>query len=100
MEKNLDALNKEHSYLASGQIYKRIEKHVIANDTVSLNLLVTQLMEEKGIAFIDISLGKGKIIEAGKKSGTESVVRIMIQHNDNKIFKQILGEINYMISKL
>ena len=59
MEQNLEVINKEYSYLATTQIYKRIEKHVIADDIVSLNLLATQLIEEKGIAFIDISLGKG-----------------------------------------
>ena len=35
-----------------------------------------------------------------RKSGTEPVIRIMIQHNDTKIFEEILEEINYMTSKL
>jgi len=35
-----------------------------------------------------------------RKSGTEPVIRIMIQHKDTKIFEEILEEINYMISKL
>ena len=83
MEQNLEAINKEYSYLATTQIYKRIEKHVIADDIVSLNLLVTQLIEEKGIAFIDISLRKGKIIEVGK-SGTESIYFYQVTFDDRQ----------------
>ena len=45
-----------------------------------------------------------KISDSGeilvRKSGTEPVIRIMIQHKDTKIFEEILEEINYMISKL
>ena len=84
MEQNLEAINKEYSYLATTQIYKRIEKHVIADDIVSLNLLATQLIEEKGIAFIDISLGKGEIIEVGKKSGTESIYFYQVTFDDSE----------------
>ena len=59
---------KKYSNLATVQIYKRIEKHVIAEDIVSLNLLITQLIEEKGIAFIEVKQGSEKIIEVGKKN--------------------------------
>ena len=45
-----------------------------------------------------------KISDSGeilvRKSGTEPVIRIMLQHNDTKIFEEILEEINYMMSKL
>ena len=91
MKHNLDAINKEHSYLATAQIYKRIEKHIIADDIVSLNLLVTQLIEEKGIAFIDISLGKGKIIEVGKKSGSESIYFYQVTFDDSEESSVTIG---------
>ena len=63
MERNLNIIENKYSNLATVQIYKRIEKHVIAEDIVSLNLLITQLIEEKGIAFIEVKLGSEKIIE-------------------------------------
>ena len=84
MTQNLDAFNKKFSNLATAQIYKRIEKHVIAEDIISLNLLVTQLIEEDGIAFVEVSLGKEKIIEVGKKSGTDSTYFYEVIFDDSK----------------
>ena len=84
MERNLNIIDKKFSSLATVQIYKRIEKHVIAEDIVSLNLLVTQLIEEKGIAFIEVVLGSEKIIEVGKKTGTDSIFSYEVTFDDNK----------------
>ena len=84
MERNLNIIDKKFSSLATVQIYKRIEKHVIAEDIVSLNLLVTQLIEEKGIAFIEVALGSEKIIEVGKKTGTDSIFSYEVTFDDNK----------------
>ena len=84
MERNLNLIDKNFSSLATVQIYKRIEKHVIAEDIVSLNLLVTQLIEEKGIAFIEVVLGSEKIIEVGKKTGTDSIFSYEVTFDDNK----------------
>ena len=84
MERNLNIIEKKYSNLATVQIYKRIEKHVIAEDIVSLNLLITQLIEEKGIAFIEVKLGSEKIIEVGKKTGTDSIFSYEIIFDDNQ----------------
>ena len=84
MEQNLDTIKIKYSNLATAQIFERIEKHIIADDIVSLNLLVTQLIEEKGIAFINISLGEKNIIEVGKKSGKESTFFYEVTFDDNE----------------
>ena len=84
MERNLNIIEKKYSNLATVQIYKRIEKYVIAEDIVSLNLLITQLIEEKGIAFIEVKQGSEKIIEVGKKTGTDSIFSYAIVFDDNQ----------------
>ena len=35
-----------------------------------------------------------------RKSGTEPVIRIMIQHNDNKLIKKIINNLSKIISEL
>ena len=84
MNRNLDIIEKKYSNLATVQIYKRIEKYVIAEDIVSLNLLITQLIEERGIAFIEVKQGSEKIIEVGKKTGTDSIFSYAIVFDDNQ----------------
>ena len=84
MERNLNIIEKKYSNLATVQIYKRIEKHVIAEDIISLNLLITQLIEEKGIAFIEVKLGSEKVIEVGKKTGTDSIFSYEIIFDDSQ----------------
>ncbi|MEC8644410.1 MAG: hypothetical protein VXX78_03495 [Pseudomonadota bacterium] len=84
MEQNLSIIENKYSNLAAAQIYKRIEKHVIAEDIVSLNLLVTQLIEEKGITFIEVTLGSEKMIEVGKKTGTDSIFSYEVIFNGNQ----------------
>ena len=84
MEQNLSIIENKYSNLAAAQIYKRIEKHVIAEDIVSLNLLVTQLIEEKGITFIEVTLGSERMIEVGKKTGTDSIFSYEVIFNGNQ----------------
>ena len=84
MGQNLSIIENKYSNLAAAQIYKRIEKHVIAEDIVSLNLLVTQLIEEKGITFIEVTLGSEKMIEVGKKTGTDSIFSYEVIFNGNQ----------------
>ena len=84
MDRNLNIIEKKYSNLATVQIYKRIEKYVIAEDIVSLNLLITQLIEEKGIAFIEVKQGSEKIIKVGKKTGTDSIFSYEIIFDNNQ----------------
>ena len=91
MGENLDTINLRYSDFATTQIFERIEKHIIADDIVSLNLLVTQLIEEKRIAFIDISLGAEKRIKVGKKFGTESIFFYDVKFDDNEEGSITLG---------
>ena len=90
--KHGDRDKKIYAELAAQQIYRQISQHLIEEDLNSVNLLITQLIEEKKITFIQVwNAEEREITKVGKPSETNLIFSYTIRFEDEDEGEIIIG---------
>ena len=83
---------KIYAEIAAQQIYRQISQHLIEEDLNSVNLLITQLIEEEKITFIQVwNAEESEITKVGKRFETDLIFSYIIRFEDEDEGKIIIG---------
>ena len=90
--KHGDRDKKIYAEIAAQQIYRQISQHLIEEDLNSVNLLITQLIEEEKITFIQVwNAEEREITKVGKRSETDLIFFYTIRFEDEDEGEIIIG---------